>query len=810
MRTPRCGRLALAPGACLRLGTLAGLVGSTLLWQAAAASGLPPQAWTAEWIASADGPARDDNVSYFRKSLSLEKVPAQFLVDVSADTRFELHVNGRRVGSGPALGDLHHWHYETYDLSGYLRGGSNLIAAMVWNHSTVSAVSHMSSRTAFLLSAEEAANAAVNTGEGWQVSRETGRSVAPQRARGYFAAGPAEAMDGRKMDWNWDSPGDGQGRWMPARSLGRAAVRGAQDSPTPWMLVQDLLPPMSYAPVSAGRVVRLSGLPGAAPGSLEEPLIVPPHSEVTILLDRGALTTAYPTLETSGGRDSSIDLTYAEALYDADHNKGNRNETAGRHIEGVCDQIASDGGQRTYRTLWWRTWRYLQVDVKTAETPLTIERLEGFYTAYPFSAAGHFESDDAELARIWETGWLTARLCAHETYMDTPYWEQLQYIGDTRIQALISYAVAGDDRLARQALEAFHNSLLPDGLTQSRYPSSLTQIIPPFSLLWIGMLHDYWQYRDDPAFVASLLPGTRGVLDWFSARQRPDGLLGRIEWWPFVDWSPPDFVSGVPPQDADGGSSALTLQFIEALRYAAALEDQFGEKDRTRQYRERERRASEALMRLNWGEGAGLLADTPARNHFSQQANSLAVWLDVIPKARQQAVMEKVLAASEADGGGLGAGHRTPMSPASYYFRFYVARAMVHAGLGDLYIPQLEPWRKMLQLGLSTWAETPEPTRSDSHAWSAHPTFDLTTIVAGIGPGAPGFRSVAITPHLGKLQHVAGSMPTPHGPVEVSYEKRNGAWTARVKLPENLSGSLSWRGQLLPLHPGTQTLKLDQ
>jgi hypothetical protein len=69
---------------------------------------------------------------------------------------------------------------------------------------------------------------------------------------------------------------------------------------------------------------------------------------------------------------------------------------------------------------------------------------------------------------------------------------------------------------------------------------------------------------------------------------------------------------------------------------------------------------------------------------------------------------------------------------------------------------------------------------------------------------------VAITPHLGKLQHVAGSMPTPHGPVEVSYEKRNGAWTARVKLPENLSGSLSWRGQLLPLHPGTQTLKLDQ
>ncbi|MGP8246704.1 MAG: alpha-L-rhamnosidase C-terminal domain-containing protein [Bryobacteraceae bacterium] len=791
MRTFRRGWLALAFGAGL---------GSILLWQAAAASHIPPRAWSAQWIASANGPARDDGVFYFRRSLVLDKVPAPFRVDVSADTRFELHVNGRRVGSGPALGDLHHWRYETFNLSEYLRTGRNLIAAVVWNRGALAAVSQMSSRTAFLLSAEDPANAAIDTGEGWQVSREMGRSAEPRRAREYFAAGPAEVMDGKQIDWNWDSPEEDQSRWLPARPLGPAAVRGVEDGATPWMLVKDLLPPMTYTPISAGRVVRVSGLPGAAAASLEQPLAIPPHSDVTILLDRRALTTAYPSLEISSGRDASIDLTYAEALYDADRKKGNRNEIAGRHIEGLRDRIVSDGGKRTYRTLWWRTWRYLQVEVRTAATPLTIERLEAFYTAYPFSAAGRFESDDPELARIWDTGWLTAQLCAHETYMDTPYWERLQYIGDTRIQALISYAVAGDDRLARQALEAFHDSLMPDGLTQSRYPSSLTQIIPPFSLLWIGMLHDYWQYRDDPAFAGSLVPGTRGVLEWFAARQRPDGLLGPIEWWPFVDWSPPDFVSGVPPQDAGGGSSALTLQFIEALQYAAALEDRFGEKDRARAYRERERQASEALRRLNWDEEAGLLADTPARNHFSQQANSLAVWLDVIPKDRQQAVMKKVLAA----------GNRPPMSSASYYFRFYVARAMVHAGLGDLYIPQLEPWRKMLQLGLSTWAETPEPTRSDSHAWSAHPTFDLMTIVAGIAPGAPGFGSVAIAPHLGNLHHVAASMPTPHGPVQVAYKKDGQGWNAQITLPENLSGNLRWHGHLLPLHPGAQTLKLDR
>ena len=79
--------------------------------------------------------------------------------------------------------------------------------------------------------------------------------------------------------------------------------------------------------------------------------------------------------------------------------------------------------------------------------------------------------------------------------MDTPYYEQLQYIGDTRIQALISYTVGGDDRLARQALEAFNVSRIPDGITRSRYPEFPAQNIPTFSLLWIGMLRDYWMYR---------------------------------------------------------------------------------------------------------------------------------------------------------------------------------------------------------------------------------------------------------------------------------------------------------------------------
>ena len=63
--------------------------------------------------------------------------------------------------------------------------------------------------------------------------------------------------------------------------------------------------------------------------------------------------------------------------------------------------------------------------------------------------------------------------------MDTPYYEQLQYVGDTRIQALISYTVAGDDRLGRQAIAAFDDSRIPEGITRSRYPAPCRKTSPP-------------------------------------------------------------------------------------------------------------------------------------------------------------------------------------------------------------------------------------------------------------------------------------------------------------------------------------------
>ena len=450
---------------------------------------LVAQHWKAQWIASPKQAVTTPGVFAFRKKIRLAAVPAHYWVHVSADNRFLLHVNGAYVGEGPARGDLLHWRFESYDLAPFLKAGENVLAALVWNYADEAPVAQISSHTGFLMQGNTEAESAANTDAGWQVRTEKGRTTMGHNGlRDYYAAGPAERIDGRLVDWSWDAAESSAKDWDAARSLGHAASREAQDSPTIWELEQDPLPAMEHRATSAGELIRLDG---ATTTAALAGMQIPAHTHRVLLLDHAVLQTAYPELQLSAGRDAEIKLTYSEALYDAQGAKGNRNEVDGRHIEGITDVMVADGGERrSYSTLWWRTWRYLQIDVTTQDEPLTINGLGAWFSAYPFEMRAKMDAAIPRLDALWQTGWRTARLCAHETYMDAPYWEQLQYVGDTRIQALVSYAMSGDTRLARQAVTNIDNSRTIEGITESRYPSGLPQFIQPFSLLWVGMVHD--------------------------------------------------------------------------------------------------------------------------------------------------------------------------------------------------------------------------------------------------------------------------------------------------------------------------------
>ncbi len=754
--------------------------------------------WKARWITHPTGPQREFGVVHLRKTFSLSSVPSRFVVHVSGDNRYELFVNGERVVAGPARGDLYHWRFETLDIAPHLRAGRNVLAAVVWNYAELAPMAQMTNETGFLLQGDGAAESVVNTDESWMCLRNKALTPIPwdpSKVSGYFVVGPGEDWDGSRYPWGWEALDYDDSSWKPARQLDPGSPRGARDSHSRWMLVPRPIPLMEEKIERLTRVARTEGIETPA-GFLEGqgPVTIAPGKKATILLDQAHLTSGYPEIIVSRGRGAKITLAYAEALVDKNREKGNRNEIEGKLMRGFEDIFRPDGSQhRLFRPLWWRTYRYLQIDVETGSEPVILEDIRTLFPAYPFSLRAHFESDDPELSKIWEVGWRTLRLSAHETYTDSPYYEQLQYVGDTRLECLITLYTAGDDRLVKNAIELFDESRTPDGLTQSRYTSFLPQYIPPYSLFWVGMLHDFWWYRGQPEYLRKYLHGARGVLEWFENRLSPSGLLGRLEWWNFVDWSE-GYNDGVAPEEPDGQSSILSLQFAAALAEAADLEESFGSRERAEHYRALAKKITEAVYETCWDASHGLVADTPAKKDFSQHANILAVLTDVIPAAEQQAVMRRVLTDST-------------LTQSTFYFRYYLFRAMKKAGLGDEYLKQLDPWREMLRLGLTTWAEKPEPTRSDCHAWSAHPNFDLLATVAGIEPAASGFAEVEIRPHLGPLRELKATLPVPQGKITVAYQRWCEGLIADVELPGDLSGWFHWKGKKIELHPGKQHLE---
>ncbi len=797
----------------LRLRGLLALVLPCVLALAASDSGLPVLApelltkrWTARWITHPATPKSDYGVWLFRRTLELPAKPARFVVHVTADARYQLWVNGQPVCRGPQASDPQEWRYESVDLAPWLRAGANVIAAQVRGYGDAAPFASMGWRTGFLLQGDTASERGADTGPAWKVARADGYApFSADRAalHTFVVVGPGDRLDAAKHPWGWQEAGFDESGWMAARTFDFGKPQGWGTDLEYWLKPRSI-PLLEETPERLARVVRARGvtLPADFPAK-PAPFTVPAGTKAAILLDRGHLTNAYPQLTVSGGRGATVTLRYAEGLFDAKGQKGHRDETEGRELRGLGDRFLPDGGaHRLFAPMDFRTYRYLQLDIETGAEPLTVEDLAGRFTGYPFKENASFTSDDPELARLWTVGWRTARLCAIDTYVDCPYYEQLQYVGDTRLQALISLYVSGDDRLMRNAIELYDRSRIPEGLTQSRYPSLSAQIISPFSLFWVDMVHDYWRHRSDDAFLRARLNGVQAVLAWFESKIDPaTGLLGPLPYWTFVDWADAwawnnDLgYGGTPAGAATGGSSIVTLQYAGTLRRAAELECALGATDRAAHHEKIAASLLVAVNRLCWDEKRRLYADTPAKDIFSQHANVFAVLAGAVTgdAARD-------LIARTADDKSL--------IQATTYFRFYLLRALKAAGLGDRYLAGLGQWRDMLARGLTTFAEKPDPTRSDCHAWSATPVYELLATVCGIEPASPGFATVRIAPHLGHLHHAAAKMPHPRGEIAVTLQREGAGLSATVTLPEGVTGDFVWADKVVPLRSGTQKLQL--
>ncbi|HUS02990.1 MAG TPA: alpha-L-rhamnosidase C-terminal domain-containing protein [Chitinophagaceae bacterium] len=758
-------------------------------------AGILNKRWKAFWIAVPNEPANGYGVYHFKKEFDLAAKPSSFVIHASADNRYKLYVNGNLVSLGPARGDIFHWNFEMVEIASHLQAGKNTIIAIVWNDGELKPEAQISYRTAFILQGNTSAEEIVNTNNGWQCRRDKSyQPLHPELIFSYYVAGPGELIDmhHRLSDTSW----------LPSQQLFNGVPKGVFDYTTGWMLIPRSIP-QSELIVQRLHAVRKTDiqLPSSFPQT-KVAVTIPAHTKTTILLDQAFLTNAYPTIIFSSGNNAVISLKYAEALYinegdkkdwRAQHQKGNRDEGEGKRFVGKEDRIISNGDQQQHFTsLWWRTYRYLQLQIETKNQPLVIDDIYGTATGYPFKMNANFKTSDTGLSKIMEVGWRTAKLCAFETYMDCPYYEQLQYVGDTRIQALVSLYNSGDDMLIRNAITLLDDSRLAEGATMSRYPTANHQEIPTFSLWWIGMLHDYWMYRPDADFVKNKLPGERQVLSFYSKYQQADGSLKNPPYWNFTDWvGIKGWHNGMAPVGKNGNSAALDLQLLWAYQIASEMENKLGMQEFAKKYKTAADQLQQTIRKKYWDASKKLFSDTPDKDVFSQHTNSLAILTGTVMNADATLVAKKILT-------------DTSLTQATIYFKYYVHQALTKAGYGNDYLNWLDIWHENLNQGMTTWAEISDinNARSDCHAWGSHPNIEFFRIVLGIDTDEPGFSKVKIEPHLGTLKNAGGDIPHPNGKIAVDYNYENNKWNIKIDLPKNTTGTFIWKNKQYPLKSG--------
>ena len=769
--------------------------------------------WNAKWIAPADAVVGGYNVMHFRKTFELDVVPQKLEVNVSADARYKLYVNGKYVGNGASSGDTACWYYEVFDIAPYLKKGKNIISAKVWNFGKgFSPSAQISVRPAFILDSVEKKYEFLSTNKSWKAIKSN--AYLPVRAK-RLAIGAGINFDAEKYLWGWENIDFDDSAWKSATTISLGKPICTYGGIIDWLLTKRDIPQMEETPIRFVSIRRFSGVK-SVPNFIfgNEPLTIPAKTKCKILLDNAVNTTAYPKLFVDKGKSSKIKLRYAEALQDKDAKKYNRNDIDGLDFApaGVYgaytleDIFVADGKKREFTTLYYRPYRYVQMEIETADEPLIISDFSAVFTAYPFEEIGAFSSDDKSIDKIWEVGWRTIRLCAFETFMDCPYFEQLQYIGDTRIQAIVSLCVSGDDRLMKKALKMFALSRDHTGLLQSRYPSAEKQYIPGFSLFWIGMLHDYMMWRGDVELLTQMTPAMLSILEYFNSQMdKNTGMLrADMPYWSFADWSGGkkrgkervDWWWGNPPVSKTCGSAVHTLAYASALKQASDILKYVGRADDSKKFLEQSKKIAQEVGKRCWDEKRGLLLDYIGAKSVSQHANLWAILTDAIPVERQREVFDKIMSDKS-------------VAQCSFYYRYYLTEAMRKVGRGDTYIAELQPWRQMVADGLTTFAENPSDSRSDCHAWSSSPNYHLLSLVCGIMPSSPEFKTVRIEPNMASLKFIEGKVAHKKGLIKLKLSRKEKSIKGEIYLPSGLSGEFVWNKKSIKLSEGKNKIAVD-
>ena len=758
----------------------------------------------------------------FRRDFEAAPGAGALELDVSADERFVLLLDGEEIGRGPHRGLANRWHCHAYRVDN-LAPGCHRLEAVCWQIGEHAPLAQRSVRGGFVLKASGPFDVALTTGKApWLVAPLAGTRMTGRSNAGTFGVGSECEVRGTSVLDEEPAPD----AWREAAVVRGPVKTWAGLRMQGWLLFPTPLPDMMRERKAPGRFVGGSGAEPPVVGT------IPPRTRRTLLWDLGDYYCAYPEMRVSGGAGARIRWDWAECLTGPDGHKGDRAAWEGLDmVRSFGDDFLPDGrADARFTTPWWRCGRWVRLTFETADEPLRVESVALVETRLPAAMQASFACDDPFVAAMQPVCVRSLQMCMHETFFDCPFYEQQMYPGDSRVQYLVATLFGETGRTAvRNAIALYDADRRENGQIPMNCPTRGTQESLPFTCCQAMMLGDLAWNHDDPATVRARLPGLCHTLLGMEDFADADGLLGATQGWNFVDWVP-EWDHGVPPDgDSDRPNAEINLQFLHALLSGARSAESLGQTHLAAHWRERADRLRAAIRAAFWCPEKALFASNLAHDAFSQHSQALALLADVLPDpaearrcfdafvARSPAAAKADVSGPKADSGAGWSADRAPRTPeaplaaGSIYFRHYLFAAYFKFRRPDLFFSNLTFWYDCLDWHCSTILEIPDTnSRSDCHGWGSHPLWHLHTGVAGVRSAAPFYAAVEIAPQPAHLRRIASRTPTPRGDVALDLAfDGNGGVAGTAALPPGLPGVFRWAGAAVPLAPGeTTTLNL--
>lgn len=567
---------------------------------------------------------------------------------------------------------------------------------------------------------------------------------------------------------------------------------------------------------------------------------IPARSRAVVEISAGAEQCGFLNYSFSGGKGAVITTLCSECYayppeeavttdgIPANPRKGDRTDSVKGRLYGHTSVYRMAGygtleRPESYEPFWYRTFRFIQLTIETGEEALDLLDFSYRETGYPLEVQTEVATSDPSLAPIWEISLRTLERCMRDTYMDCPFYEQLQYAMDSREEILYTYAVSADDRLARQAIEAFRRSQRPDGMINASAPAQKSNVIPGFSIYYLLMVYDHMMYFGDRTLVRENWNAIDQLLGCFDRNLASNGMVGKMggslldsRYWSFVDWTKEWNATMGVPSATNKGSGQLTMEsllYVYGLQKAAELSDFVGRKEVGAEYRDRAEAVLRAIRKYAMGSymkavvcadgknaqeaavcfdgepvrdrssvdggyrknaGICLVQDGPGIQDYSVHTQVFAILTGLVTPEEGREMLELTVG--------------NPKFPqASVSYMFYLFRALEIAGWYEKTEELWELWRKMVREHMSTCVENGTDGRSDCHAWASLILYELPAVVLGVRPASPGFKSIRIAPAAGYLKSASGDVITPKGKVHVAWKKNaDGALDIRAEVPEGI------------------------